>query len=391
MLTGVYLDHNASAPVRPEVAAAVRPWLEERYGNASSIHRAGQEARAAVEHARRQVADLIGAQSAEIVFTSGGTESDNLAIWGTLAASLIDRQPAHIVTTAIEHHAVLWACQELERRGVAVTYIRPGADGRISAAEAAAALRPETRLVAVMLANNETGVLQPVAELSAAIRAAGVPLLVDAVQAVGKIPVRVQDLGCDLLALSGHKLHAPQGIGALYIRRGLRLRPLFYGGRQERERRAGTENLPGIVGLGEAARLAAAQLEEEMPRLAALRDGLESALAQRIPGLEALGAAAPRVPNTSYLSIAQVEGEALVIALDLAGYRVSTGAACSSGAIEPSHVLLAMGLPPERARGSIRISLGLATTAEQIEGFIRTLPPLVERLRALSPASLSSP
>ncbi len=391
MLTGVYLDHNASAPVRPEVAAAVRPWLEERYGNASSIHRAGQEARAAVEHARRQVADLIGAQPAEIVFTSGGTESDNLAVWGTLAASLIDRQPAHIVTTAIEHHAVLWACQELERRGVAVTYIRPGADGRISAAEAAAALRPETRLVAVMLANNETGVLQPVAELSAAIRAAGVPLLVDAVQAVGKIPVRVQDLGCDLLALSGHKLHAPQGIGALYIRRGLRLRPLFYGGRQERERRAGTENLPGIVGLGEAARLAAAQLEEEMPRLAALRDGLESALAQRIPGLEALGAAAPRVPNTSYLSIAQVEGEALVIALDLAGYRVSTGAACSSGAIEPSHVLLAMGLPPERARGSIRISLGLATTAEQIEGFIRTLPPLVERLRALSPASLSSP
>ena len=384
---GVYLDHNASTPVRPEVAAAMRPWLETRYGNPSSIHRAGQEARAAVELARCQVAELIGAQPSEIVFTSGGTESDNLAIWGVLAPRLLDRRPAHVLATAIEHHAVLWCCQELERRSVAVTYLPPGRDGRVLAAGAAAALRPETALAAVMLANNETGVLQPVPEIAAAARSAGVPLLVDAVQAVGKIPVRVRELGCDLLALSGHKIHAPQGIGALYVRRGLRLHPLFYGGRQERERRAGTENLPGIVGLGEAARLAAENLDAEAARLAALRGRLEAGLCRRLPGIEVNGASAPRVPNTSSLAIERIEAEALVIALDLAGYRVATGAACSSGAIEPSHVLLAMGLPPERARATIRVSLGQTTAAADVDGLLAALPPLVERLRALSPAA----
>ena len=381
-----YFDHNASTPVLAEVAAAVRPWLEERCGNPSSIHGAGQEARAAVEQARRNVAALLGAEPSEIVFTSGGTEADNLGIWGVLGRCLPDHQPAHVITTAIEHHAVLWSCQELERRGFKVTYLQPDNDGRISADEFSAALRPDTRYAAVMLANNETGVLQPITEISAASRAAGVPLLVDAVQAAGKIPVKVRELGCDLLAISGHKLHAPQGVGALYIRRGLRLQPMLYGGRQERERRAGTENLPGIVGLGEAARLAAAQGETESARIGELRNRLEGALRERIPRMEVIGAGAARIPNTSNLCIAHAEGEALVIALDLAGYRVSTGAACSSGALEPSHVLLAMGLSPERARACIRVSLGQTTTEEEIESFIAALPPIVARLRELSPA-----
>ena len=373
----------------PEVLQAMLPALQGELGNASSIHQRGQAAKAAMESARAEVAALIGARPAEIVFTSGGTESDNLAIRGAVAEWQLRHPgapPAHLVTTGIEHHAVLHVFEDLERSGHRVTYLPVSAAGVLDPAAVVAALRPDTALISVMMANNETGVLQPVEAVGELARTAKVAFHVDAIQAAGRGPVDVQRLGCHLLSLSGHKIHAPAGVGALYVRRGVRLRPLLLGGHHERDRRAGSENLPGILGFGAAARLVRRDLEPAAARLAALRDRLEAGLAAAVPNAEVVGAAAPRVANTSNVCFSGVEGEALVIALDLHGICASTGAACSSGAIEPSHVLLAMGYSRARARACVRFSLGRQNTEAEIAALLEVLPGLVERQRKLSGA-----
>lgn len=375
----------------------MRPYFAEHFGNASSIHHHGQETRAAVERARESVAALLGCRASEIVFTGGGTEADNLAIFGVAQAG------DQIITSTIEHHAVLNACRHMEEKGCAVTYIPVDGRGAVDPADVKRALRPNTKLISIMFANNETGVVQPVAEIGKIAAEAGVYFHTDAVQAAGKIPVRVEEIGCDLLTISGHKLHGPQGVGALYVRKGTELEPVQYGGRHERSRRAGTENVAGIVGLGKAAELAGLERGDDR-KMAELRDRLERELLR----IEASGvngacenphtsqsarcAGHPldqgrrlRVPNTTNIYFDGIDGEALVIALDLKGLAVSTGAACSSGAIEPSHVLVAMGLPPERARASIRFSLGKQNTAEDVEFALSVVPETVARLRELSP------
>ena len=379
----VYLDHNSTTPVAPEVLEAMVPYLSGECGNASSIHSYGQRARAAVERARESVAALVGARAAEVVFTSGGTESDNLAIFGIVAADT--RAAKHVITTQIEHHAVLNSCQALERLGVEVTYLPVSRAGVVDPAEVRRALRPETVLITVMHANNELGTVQPIEEIGRIAAEADVYFHTDAVQSAGKLPLAVDGLGVDLLSLSGHKLRGPKGVGTLYVRKGARLRPLFYGGHHERDRRPGTENVPGIVGMGRAAQLAAANLAVDGPRLAVLRDRLERELVARVPQARVNGAGAPRTPNTSNITFPFVEGEALVIALDLRGVACSTGAACSAGAIEPSHVLTAIGLPPEEARASLRFSLGHETTTADVETALAIIPGAVETLRELSP------
>jgi len=375
----VYLDNNATTPVLPEVFEALRPYFGERFGNASSIHHHGQETRAAVERAREEVARLIGARPSEIVFTSGGTEADNLALFG------VARTGDHVITSTIEHHAVLNACRHLEALGCAVTYVSVDRRGVVDPADVERALRPETKLISIIMANNETGVVQAVGEIGSIAREADIYFHTDAVQAVGKIPVCIDEIGCDLLTISAHKLHGPQGVGALYVRKGTALEPRQFGGRHERSRRAGTENVPGIVGLGCAAALACTNLERgDDKKMAELRGRLEQELLA-IESAEVNGAGAPRVPNTTNICFDGIDGEALVIALDLKGLAVSTGAACSSGAIEPSHVLLAMRLTPERARASIRFSLGKQNTAEDVEFALSIVPETVARLRELSP------
>jgi cysteine desulfurase len=375
----VYLDNNATTPVLPEVLEAMRPYFGEHFGNASSIHHHGQETRAAVERARESVAELLGCRASEVVFTSGGTEGDNLAIFGLA-------QPGdHIITSTIEHHAVLNACKHLEEKGCQVTYVPVDGRGLIDPDDVKRALRPATNLISIMTANNETGALQPVEAIGKIAADADVYFHTDAVQAAGKIPIDVNKIGCDLLTISGHKIHAPQGVGALYVRKGTRLEPMLYGGSHERSRRAGTENVPGIVGLGKAAELALAGLERaEDQKMAALRDRLERELL-RIEAAGVNGDGAPRVPSTTNLYFDYIEGEALVIALDLKGLAVSTGAACSSGAIEPSHVLTAMGLRPDRARASIRFSLGKQNTSQDVDFALSLVPETVLRLRELSP------
>jgi cysteine desulfurase len=390
----VYFDNNATTPVLPEVLEAMRSYFGERFGNASSIHHHGQETRAAVERARESVAGLVGARASEIVFTSGGTESDNLAVFG------VTRAGDHIITSTIEHHAVLNACRHLEEKGCEVTYVPVDGRGVVDPADVKRALRRNTKLISIMFANNETGVVQPVQEIGRIAAEADVYFHTDAVQAAGKIAVRVEEIGCDLLTISGHKLHAPQGVGALYVRKGTELEAMQYGGRHERSRRAGTENVAGIVGLGKAAEVARAGFERGGDKsLADLRDRLERELltieATGVNGAnphppgsrlsEAWVGHPRRVPNTTNIYFDGIEGEALVIALDLKGLAVSTGAACSSGAIEPSHVLLAMGLPPERARASIRFSLGKQNTAKDVEFALSVVPETVARLRELSP------
>ena len=376
----VYLDNNATTPLLPEVFEAMRPYYMERFGNASSIHQQGQQARAAVEQARESVAALLGCRPAEIVFTSGGTEGDNLAIFGVASPG------DHIITSTIEHHAVLNACKRLEQMGCEVTYVPVDGQGLVDPAAIAAAIRPNTRLITVMMANNETGVVQPVAEIGKIALERGVLFHTDAVQAAGKIAISVKDIGCQLLTISGHKLHGPQGTGALYVRRGTLLKPLFYGGRHERSRRAGTENLPGIVGLGRAAEIAREWLASGGDcEMAKMRDRLEKTILQRVECTRVNSGGASRTPNTSNIVFECIEGEALVIALDLKGVSVSTGAACSSGAIEPSHVMTAMGLSGEEARASIRFSLGKQTTEEDIDFVLERVPETVARLRELSP------
>jgi len=377
----VYLDNNATTPVLPEVFEAMRPYFGERFGNASSIHHHGQETRAAVESARESVAALLGCSASEVIFTSGGTESDNLAIAGLVRAG------DHVITSGIEHHAVLHAAKNLEQIGCEVTVLPADGRGLVDPDDVKRGLRPATKLITVMMANNETGVLQPVEEIGKLAAEAEVLFHTDAVQAAGKVPIDVNRMQCHALSISGHKLHGPQGTGALFLKKGSQLHPLFHGGRHERSRRAGTENVPGIVGLGEAAKLASESLNDgAIDRLTAMRDRLQRDVLDRIEGTTLNGHGAQRVPNTANIRFDHIEGESLVIALDLKGLAVSTGAACSSGAIEPSHVLIAMGLRPEQARASIRFSLGKQTTEEDIDFAIQLLPETVARLRELSPA-----
>jgi cysteine desulfurase len=380
----VYLDHNATTGVEPQVLETMLPHLSGEYGNAASIHTFGQKARAAVETAREQVAALIGARAQEIIFTSGGTEADNHAIFGVVAAASSTSRP-HVITSSIEHEAVLNSCQALEKQGAYVTYLAVDRDGRVQPEAVRRALRKETALITIMHANNELGTVQPLDEIGRIAAEADVYFHTDAVQSAGKLPIDVNALGIDLLALSGHKFYAPQGIGALYIRGGTRLRQLLYGGHHQRGYRPGTENVPGIVGLGKAAELARQSLGQDAARISVLRDRLEQGLLERVLHSRVNGAHAPRTPNTANITFHGIDGEALVIALDLKGLACSTGAACSSGAVEPSHVLTAIGLPPEEARASLRFSVGRHTTAADIDFALQVVPATVDQLRELSP------
>jgi cysteine desulfurase len=374
-----YLDNNATTPVLPDVLDAMRPYFTEYFGNASSIHHHGQETRAAIERARESVSQLLNCRASEVVFTSGGTEADNLAIFGLVNPG------DHIISSTIEHHAVMNATRHLEKKRCEVTSIPVNARGQVDPDDVKRAIRSNTKLITIMTANNETGVLQPVEEIGKIAAEADVYFHTDAVQAAGKIPVDVNKIGCDLLTISGHKIHAPQGIGALYVRKGTQLEAMLYGGSHERSRRAGTENVPGIIGLGKAAELARFGFEQKDDhKMAALRDRLENKLRQ-IEATGTNGETAPRVPNTANIYFDYIEGESLVIALDLKGLAVSTGAACSSGTIEPSHVLTAMGLRPDRARASLRFSLGKQNTSEDVDLALELIPAAVARLRDLSP------
>ncbi len=383
-----YFDHNATTPVSTEVLEVLLPALLEVYGNASSIHYFGQLAKQRLEMARRDTASLLNCDSKEVVFLSGGTEADNLAILGSVRAHTASKK--HVITTAIEHPAVLNTCRELEREGVEVTYVRVGSDGVVDPDDVRNALRPETVLISVMHANNELGTIQPIAEIAAIAREAGVLFHVDGVQAAGKIPVDVRSLGVDLYSISGHKLHAPKGTGALYVKNGTRLKAIQFGGRHERERRPGTENVPGTVALGRAAAVAIENLEAESARIASLRDRLEQGILARVPNCGVNGQWSPRTPNTTNIFFDGLEGEAMVISLDLKGFAVSSGSACSSGAVEPSHVLLAIGLSRERARASLRFSLGHSNTEEQVDALIDAAAESAAQLRRLSPTYASA-
>jgi cysteine desulfurase len=376
----IYMDANATTPLLPEVLEAMRPFFIESFGNASSIHQHGQHARAAVERAREQVAALLHCRPAEIVFTSGGTESDNTALFGVLHSG------DHIITSAIEHHAVLHTAEKMRARGVEVTFLPVSAGGAVDPMDVYRALKSNTKLISVMMANNETGVIQPVEQIGRIAAEAEVCFHTDAVQAAGKITIDVKAIGCHLLSLSGHKLHAPQGIGILYVRRGTRFEPLVFGGAHERQRRAGTENVAGIVGLGKAAEMALAALTDGTEdRITLMRDRLEQGLLARVEECGVNGAGQPRVPNTTNIHFDHLEGEALVIALDLKGLAVSGGSACSSGSTEPSHVLKAMGLPLARSRASLRFSLTRQNTEADIDTALELVPTAVARLRELSP------
>lgn len=386
----VYLDNSATTAVAPEVVEAMLPYFTAEIGNAQSVHAFGQRARTAVEAARRQVAMLIGATPGEIIFVSGGTEADNLAIRGIADAHLANGR--HIITTKIEHPATLATCEALEQQGCRVTYLPVSRAGIIDLADLRDALTDETILITVMHANNETGTIQPIEAISVIVRERReqgqkhLYLHTDAVQSVGKIPVEVKQLGVDLLSLSGHKLHAPKGVGALFLKKGTRLNKLFYGGHHERDRRPGTENVPGIVALGKAAELARVNLDERMARMRELRDELEQRILSEIPGASVNGDREQRVPNITNLSFAGLDGESLLIALDLRGIAVSTGSACSSGSLEPSHVLTALGLSREEVRGSLRFSLSAYTTREEIDYTVEALKEITSRLREMLPA-----
>ncbi|HVC89752.1 MAG TPA: cysteine desulfurase family protein, partial [Acidobacteriaceae bacterium] len=376
----VYMDANATTPLLPEVFEAMRPYFLERFGNASSVHSFGQRARGAVEEARISVAALLHCRPAEIVFTSGGTESDNLALFGAT------KPGDHLITTTIEHHAVLHAAEQLAKCGREVTFVSVDGNGIVDPDEVRQALRPNTRLISVMMANNETGAIQPVVEIAAIAAKAGVQFHTDAVQAAGKLPLDVEKIGCSLLSISGHKIHAPQGTGVLFVRKDTKIEPLLYGGTHERQRRAGTENLAGIVGLGKAAEIASKSLEDgSSQQIADLRDRLESEILACVADVGAHASQVPRAPNTTNLWFDHLEGEALVISLDLKGLAVSGGSACASGASEPSHVLTAMHVPTERARASLRFSLSKLTTAEDVDFAIEIVPQAVAKLRELSP------
>ncbi len=377
----VYCDANATTPLLPEVMEAMRPFWMEQFGNASSIHFEGQKAHKAVDAAREILARFFHCREAEVVFNSGGTEGDNTAVFGLVRAG------DHLITTSIEHSAVLRAADRVAERGAEVTFVAPRANGLIDPEEIRRAVKPQTRLISVMLANNETGVLQPVEEIGKIAAAAGVFFHIDAVQGAGKVAFDVRRFGCHLCSISAHKIHGPKGVGAMYVRRGTPLEPLMVGGSHERRQRAGTENVAGIVGLGKAVELAMESLEDgTVERVAELRDRLEAGILE-IPGTAINGAGAPRVANTTNIRFDQLEGEAMVIALDLKGVAVSGGSACHSGATEPSHVLMAMGLNKNAARASLRFSLLRTATEEDVDHVLRVVPQAVEHLRALSPVA----
>jgi cysteine desulfurase len=385
----IYLDNSATTRVDDEVVAAMLPYFTEQFGNASSTHQWGQRAKQAIEDARAQVALLLGAQPTEITFLSGGTESDNLAIKGIAEAHRSSGR--HIITSRIEHPAVLASCANLEKQDFNVTYLPVYGEGIVRLEDLRAALTSETILITVMLANNELGTIQPVAEIGRLVkerREAGqkhLYLHTDAVQAVGKLPVDVRELGVDLLTFTAHKLHGPKGIGVLYVRRGVRLGSQMHGGHHERDRRAGTESVPLIAGIGKASELARLHLAERMQHARELRDYLEEELIRRIPGIERNGDRDRRIPNIANFNFDHVEGEGLQISLDLKGIAVSTGSACASGSTEPSHVLVAIGLTQDTGRGSLRFSIGKDNTKEEIDAVLETLPAIVEKLRKLSP------
>ncbi len=380
-MSRIYLDHAATTPLSPAVLAAMTPYFTEVFGNASSIHGEGREAKRAVENARRQVAKALNAAiPQEIYFTAGGSESDNWALKGAAFA----HGSGHIITTAIEHHAVLHTCEWLEKQGFSVTYLPVDGFGRISAAQVERALRPDTFLVSVMSANNEVGTLEPIGEIGELCRSRGVLFHTDAVQAVGAIPLDVQAMHIDLLSLSGHKLCGPKGVGALYIRKGVKIEPLIHGGAQERGYRAGTENLSGIVGLGKAVEMAHASLSDHAARMTALRDRLIEGLTARVPGTHLNGHPTQRLPGNVNISFDGVEGEALLLRLDLVGVAASSGSACTSGALDPSHVLMALGLSEAAANGALRLTLGTETTPEEIDRVLDILPPIVDDLRRMT-------
>uniref|UniRef100_A0A7V4THS1 Cysteine desulfurase IscS n=1 Tax=Candidatus Caldatribacterium saccharofermentans TaxID=1454753 RepID=A0A7V4THS1_9BACT len=379
----IYLDYNATTPCDPRVVEAMLPFFREHFGNPSSLHRFGQEARQMVEKARSVIARSIGARDEEIVFTSGGTESNNLAIRGV--AQALRKKGNHLVTSSIEHHAVLNVFRALEKEGFVVTYLPVDREGLVHPEDLKKALRPETILVSIMHANNETGVIEPVEELSRVVREHGAVFHTDAVQTVGKIPIWVDDLGVDLLSASAHKFYGPKGVGFLYIRKGTRLVPQILGGHHERGRRAGTENVPGIVGMAKALEIAQDEMHEEARRVGALRDRLEEELQARIPDIVIVSRGASRLYNTSLVLVEYVEGESLLLNLDFEGICVSSGSACTSSSLEPSHVLLACGYPHALAHGSIRFSLGKWTTEEEISRVVAVFPGIVEKLRAISP------
>jgi cysteine desulfurase len=379
----IYFDHNATTPVDPAVVDAMARVLRDDFGNPSSVHHFGQRAKAAIDQARGAVAALIGADTAELVFTSGGTESDNLAIRG-VAEALDPAKRGHLVATTIEHEAVLNTLKALARRGWSTTLLPVGESGVVSAEALADALKDDTAVVSVMHANNEIGTIQPITEMARLAHQRGALFHTDAVQTAGKIPLNVKTLELDLLSMSAHKFYGPKGIGALWIRRGLRLLPVLTGGKHERSRRAGTENVAGIVGMGVAATLALNKMEQEGRRISALRDRLEEGVLRTVPGTAVNGGRSPRVPNTTNISFDRIEAESLLIALDLEGVAVSTGSACSSGTLEPSHVLKAMGFPPHRTQNSIRFSLGTGSTEADVDRVVAILPGIIEKLRNLT-------
>jgi len=379
----IYLDHSATTPTHPEVVRAMLPFFTDSFGNPSSIYSYGQEAKGAVEEARTKVAQLIGARSEEIVFTSGGTEADNFALKGVAYAD--EHKGNHVITTSIEHHAVLETCKFLERSGFQITCLPVDKYGLVDPDDVKKAITNKTILISVMHANNEVGTIEPVEEISRIARAAGICFHSDAVQTIGHIPVNVDELTVDLLSISGHKLYGPKGVGALYVRKGTKLVPLMHGGEHEKRRRAGTENVPGIVGLGKAADLAGQEMSKEAERLACLRDKLIKGLERKIDRIRLNGHPTKRLPNNVNVSVDFVEGESMILNLDLEGICVSTGSACSSASLEPSHVLLALGLSPEQAHGSLRFTLGRENTEADIERVLSVLPGIVTKLRAMSP------
>jgi len=379
----VYLDHNATTPTHPEVVKAMLPYYEDVFGNASSIHQFGQQARMAIDEAREKVAEFIGAKPEEIVFTSSGTESDNFAIKGVAYAN--EEKGRHIITSSIEHHAVLNTCKFLGKHGFKITYLPVDRYGVVNPDDVRKAITDDTILISIMHANNEVGTIEPIAEIGKIAKEKEIYFHTDAVQSIGKIPINVNELNIDLLSLSGHKLYGPKGIGVLYIRKGTRIQPLIHGGHHERNRRAGTENVPGIVGLGKAIEIAKLSMEKESIYLTNLRDRLYNGIKEKIDNIYLNGHPVNRLPNTLNLSFEFVEGESIIHNLDMKGVAVSSGSACTSGSLEPSHVLKAMGVEPAIAQGSIRFSLGKDNTEEEIDYVIEILPEIIFRLREMSP------
>lgn len=378
----IYLDNNATTQVAPEVLETILPYFNELYGNPSSAHSFGGQVAEKVTHAREQVAALLGARPGEIIFTSGGTESDNAAVRSALAAYPEKR---HIVTSPVEHPAIRSVCQNLAKRGYRVTEVPVNGQGELDMELYVRSLTPDTAIVTLMWANNETGVLFPIEKAAEMARDKGILFHTDAVQAVGKIPINLRNTAVDMLSLSGHKLHSPKGVGVLFARTGLKFMPSFIGGHQERNRRAGTENTPGIIGLGKACELVMLRMEEKKTKVLPLRDKLEKGILEKIPYTRVNGGAVSRLPNTSNISFEFVEGESILLSLDAEGICASTGSACSSGSLEPSHVLLAMGLTPTTAQGSVRFSLSAYNSEQEIDEVLQKLPPIIEKLRSMSP------